>query len=106
MTSDHNSSELRIHDHSNEPSSSNLVPKVVPPADKTVASQQELELIFSPMYEEYFNAGNQSVSSLLLSLSLSVCDNSTQHDTQPTLNSPPTSEPINPPTNVNAEENM
>ncbi|GKB03658.1 hypothetical protein Tco_0831801 [Tanacetum coccineum] len=30
MTSDHNRSELRIHDHSNEPSSSKLVPKVVP----------------------------------------------------------------------------
>ncbi|GKE85669.1 hypothetical protein Tco_1559411, partial [Tanacetum coccineum] len=103
----HNSSELRIHDHSNEPSSSNLVPKVVPPADKTAASQQELELIFSPLFEEYFIAGNQSVStSSALSLSLCVCDNSTQHDTQPTLNAPPTSEPINPPTNVNVEENM
>ncbi|GJX92328.1 hypothetical protein Tco_0345654 [Tanacetum coccineum] len=29
-TSDHNRSELGIHDHSNEPSSSKLVPKVVP----------------------------------------------------------------------------
>ncbi|GJU77342.1 hypothetical protein Tco_1274412 [Tanacetum coccineum] len=46
MTSDHNSSELRIHDHSNEPSSSKLVPKVVPPADKTATSRQELELLF------------------------------------------------------------
>ncbi|GJT17532.1 hypothetical protein Tco_0876238 [Tanacetum coccineum] len=35
MTSDHNSSELGIHDHSNEPSSSKLVSKVVPPADTT-----------------------------------------------------------------------
>ncbi|GKG46999.1 hypothetical protein Tco_0504196, partial [Tanacetum coccineum] len=35
MTSDHNSSELGIHDHSNEPSSSKLVLKVVPPADIT-----------------------------------------------------------------------
>ncbi|GKG01662.1 hypothetical protein Tco_0306367, partial [Tanacetum coccineum] len=35
MTSDLNSSELEIHDHSNELSSSKLVPKVVPPADKT-----------------------------------------------------------------------
>ncbi|GKA24229.1 hypothetical protein Tco_0710262 [Tanacetum coccineum] len=34
-------SELRIHDHSNEPSSSKLVPKVVPPADKTATSRQE-----------------------------------------------------------------
>ncbi|GKA45706.1 hypothetical protein Tco_0738502 [Tanacetum coccineum] len=46
MTSDHNSSELGIHDHSNEPSSSKLVPNVVPLADKTATSQQELELLF------------------------------------------------------------
>ncbi|GJY45350.1 retrovirus-related pol polyprotein from transposon TNT 1-94 [Tanacetum coccineum] len=46
MTSDHNSSELEIHDHSNELSSSKLVPKVVPPADKTATSRQELELLF------------------------------------------------------------
>ncbi|GJX39497.1 hypothetical protein Tco_0252800 [Tanacetum coccineum] len=39
MTYDHNSSELRINDHNNEPSSSKLVPKVVPPADKTATSQ-------------------------------------------------------------------
>ncbi|GJW83479.1 hypothetical protein Tco_0961171 [Tanacetum coccineum] len=38
MTSDHNSSELGIHDHNNEPSSSKLVPNVVPPADKTATS--------------------------------------------------------------------
>ncbi|GJS89336.1 hypothetical protein Tco_0771972 [Tanacetum coccineum] len=38
--------ELRIHDHSNEPSSSKLVPKVVPQADKTTTSRQELELLF------------------------------------------------------------
>ncbi|GJR12038.1 hypothetical protein Tco_0794690 [Tanacetum coccineum] len=45
-------SELGIHDHSNEPSSSKLVPKVVPPANKTSTSQQELELLFSPMYND------------------------------------------------------
>ncbi|GKE80315.1 hypothetical protein Tco_1550315, partial [Tanacetum coccineum] len=39
-------SELGIHDHINEPSSSKLVPKVVPPADKTATSRQELELLF------------------------------------------------------------
>ncbi|GJX13351.1 hypothetical protein Tco_0205109 [Tanacetum coccineum] len=38
MTSDHISSELRIHDHINKQSSSKLVPKVVPPADKTTTS--------------------------------------------------------------------
>ncbi|GKG05730.1 hypothetical protein Tco_0325816, partial [Tanacetum coccineum] len=45
-TSDHNRSELRIKDHSNEPSSSKLVPKVVPLAVKTATSRQELELLF------------------------------------------------------------
>ncbi|GKF64618.1 hypothetical protein Tco_0188066, partial [Tanacetum coccineum] len=40
------SAELGIHDHSNEQSSSKLVPKVVPPADKTATSRQELELLF------------------------------------------------------------
>ncbi|GJR61895.1 hypothetical protein Tco_1504057 [Tanacetum coccineum] len=45
MTSDHNRSELRIQDHSNEPSSSKLVPKVVPLAVKTATSRQELELL-------------------------------------------------------------
>ncbi|GJY47689.1 hypothetical protein Tco_0436752 [Tanacetum coccineum] len=39
-------SELGIHDHSNKPSSSKLVSKVVPPADKTATSRQELELLF------------------------------------------------------------
>ncbi|GKC51407.1 hypothetical protein Tco_1074152 [Tanacetum coccineum] len=46
MTSDHNSSELGIHDHSNEPSSSKLVPNVVPLAVKTATSRQEMELLF------------------------------------------------------------
>ncbi|GJX49231.1 hypothetical protein Tco_0276076 [Tanacetum coccineum] len=46
MTSDHNRSELRIQDHSNEQSSSKLVPKVVPLAVKTTTSRQELELLF------------------------------------------------------------
>nr|GEY51050.1 hypothetical protein [Tanacetum cinerariifolium] len=46
ITSDHNSSELGIHDHNNEPSSSKLVPKIVPPADKTATSRQKLELLF------------------------------------------------------------
>ncbi|GKA05086.1 hypothetical protein Tco_0684206, partial [Tanacetum coccineum] len=46
MTSDHNCSELGIHDHNNEQSSSKLVPKVVSPADKITTSRQELELLF------------------------------------------------------------
>ncbi|GJY91186.1 hypothetical protein Tco_0506382 [Tanacetum coccineum] len=39
MTCDHNSSELRIHDQSNEPLSLKLVPKVVPLADKTLLTR-------------------------------------------------------------------
>ncbi|GJU75971.1 hypothetical protein Tco_1273041 [Tanacetum coccineum] len=39
-------SELRIQDHSNELSRSKLVPKVVPQAEKTATSRQELELLF------------------------------------------------------------
>ncbi|GJW74990.1 retrovirus-related pol polyprotein from transposon TNT 1-94 [Tanacetum coccineum] len=39
-TPDHNSSELDIHDRSNEPLSSNLVPNVSSPVDKTNSSQK------------------------------------------------------------------
>nr|GEU66529.1 hypothetical protein [Tanacetum cinerariifolium] len=46
MTSDHNSSELKIHDYSNEQSSSKLFLKFVPPADKTATSRQKLKLLF------------------------------------------------------------
>nr|GFB40359.1 hypothetical protein [Tanacetum cinerariifolium] len=38
--------ELRIHDHSNELCNSKLVPKVVPSANTTATSRQELELLF------------------------------------------------------------
>ncbi|GJU53671.1 hypothetical protein Tco_1227385 [Tanacetum coccineum] len=48
-------SELGIHDHSNEPSSSKLVPKVIPLADTTAPSKQELDLLFGPLYDEYFH---------------------------------------------------
>nr|GEX77628.1 hypothetical protein [Tanacetum cinerariifolium]GEY11380.1 hypothetical protein [Tanacetum cinerariifolium] len=46
MTSDLNSLELGLHDHNNEQSSSKLVPKVIPLADKTDTSRQELEFLF------------------------------------------------------------
>ncbi|GJX64894.1 hypothetical protein Tco_0299237 [Tanacetum coccineum] len=82
-------------------SSSKLVLKVVPPADKTATSQQELELLFSPMYEEYFNAGNRSVSK-----SYALSDNSKQQDKQPTTNVQLTLEPIIPPLNNSVEDNM
>ncbi|GJX89891.1 hypothetical protein Tco_0343217 [Tanacetum coccineum] len=61
--SDHNCLEPKIQDHINEPSSSKLVPEVVPTADTIDTSLQELELLFSPMYDEYFNGGNQGRTS-------------------------------------------
>ncbi|GJW31014.1 retrovirus-related pol polyprotein from transposon TNT 1-94, partial [Tanacetum coccineum] len=93
-TSDHNRSELETHEHSNEPSSSKLVLNVSPPTDNTDSSQQELDFLFSPLFEEYFTIGNQSMSK-----SSSLFDNSKQQDTQPTA------ELITPTRNVNVEEN-
>ncbi|GKF17092.1 hypothetical protein Tco_0062010, partial [Tanacetum coccineum] len=76
------------------------VPNVSPLADTNTPSLQELDFLFSPLFKEYFTAGNQSVSK-----SSSLFDNSKQQDTQPTTNIQPTTEPITPTTNVNAEEN-
>ncbi|GKA04469.1 retrovirus-related pol polyprotein from transposon TNT 1-94 [Tanacetum coccineum] len=58
MTSDHNRSELGIHDHSNEPSSSNLVPKVVPLVVKT-ATSGKVGITIPPSYS---NAEDNSSS--------------------------------------------
>ncbi|GJZ28022.1 hypothetical protein Tco_0572669 [Tanacetum coccineum] len=69
-------SETRASRNSELMNNSKLVSKVVPLADKTATSQQELELLFSPMYEEYLNVGNQSVSK-----SYALSDNSKQQDT-------------------------
>ncbi|GJX34544.1 hypothetical protein Tco_0246101 [Tanacetum coccineum] len=59
-TSVHNIIELEIHVNNNEPSSIKLVLNIVPTTNKTDTSLQELELLFSLMYEEYFNGGNQN----------------------------------------------
>ncbi|GJS74167.1 hypothetical protein Tco_0707008 [Tanacetum coccineum] len=99
-TSDHNSSELGIQDHNNEPSSSKLVPNVSPPADRNALSLQELDFLFSHLFEEYFTAGNQSVTK-----SSALTDNSPPQDTPPTMNIQTTTEPITPTTTVHAEEN-
>ncbi|GJX90638.1 hypothetical protein Tco_0343964 [Tanacetum coccineum] len=72
---------------------------VSPSADTTVPSQQELDLLFGPLYDEFFNAGTSSVNK-----SSSPTDNSKQQDTPPTTNNPSSTEPTTP-TNVNAEEN-
>ncbi|GKG07593.1 hypothetical protein Tco_0330562, partial [Tanacetum coccineum] len=50
ITSDHNRSELGIHDHSNEPSSSKLVPKVVPLAVKTDTSRPRVGITIPPSH--------------------------------------------------------
>ncbi|GJV97284.1 retrovirus-related pol polyprotein from transposon TNT 1-94, partial [Tanacetum coccineum] len=73
---------------------------VSPSADTTTPSQQELDLLFGPLYDEFFTAGTSSVNK-----SSSYTNNSTQQDTQPTMNSHPTTEPITPTTTVHAEEN-
>ncbi|GJY52445.1 retrovirus-related pol polyprotein from transposon TNT 1-94 [Tanacetum coccineum] len=68
---------------------------VSPSADTTVPSQQELDLLFGPLYDEFFNAGISSVNN-----SSSPTDNSKQQDTPPTMNIQSSTEPTNL-TNVN-----
>ncbi|GKE01648.1 retrovirus-related pol polyprotein from transposon TNT 1-94 [Tanacetum coccineum] len=81
---------------------SDLVPQlqnVSPSADTTALTQQELDLIFGPLYDEFFNTGTSRFNK-----SSSTTNNSDQPDTLPTTNIYPTSEPSTP-THVNAEEN-
>ncbi|GJW39674.1 hypothetical protein Tco_0065519 [Tanacetum coccineum] len=72
---------------------------VSPSADTTVPSQQELDLIFGPLYDEFFNDGTSHVNK-----SSSPTDNSIQKDTLPLTHIQHTSEPTTP-TNVHVEEN-
>ncbi|GKF54016.1 hypothetical protein Tco_0160926, partial [Tanacetum coccineum] len=72
---------------------------VSPSADTTVPSQQELDLLFGPLYDEFFNAGTSRVNKYS-----SPTDNSAQRYTLPSTNIHPITEPSNP-THVNAEEN-
>nr|GEX35325.1 Gag-Pol polyprotein [Tanacetum cinerariifolium] len=64
-----------------------------------VPSQQELDLLFGHLYDEFFTASTSSVNK-----SSSPTNNSNQQDTQPTTNIQPTSEPSTL-TYVHAEEN-
>ncbi|GJU41432.1 hypothetical protein Tco_1194389 [Tanacetum coccineum] len=61
--------------------------------------QKELDLLFGPLYDEFFNDGTSRVNK-----SSSHTDNSIQKDTLPSKHIQPTSEPTTP-TNVHAEEN-
>ncbi|GKB09032.1 retrovirus-related pol polyprotein from transposon TNT 1-94 [Tanacetum coccineum] len=72
---------------------------VSPSADTTVLPQQELDLLFGPLYDELFNDGTSRVNK-----SSSPTDNSIHKDTLPSTHIQPTSEPTTP-TNVHAEEN-
>ncbi|GJU88780.1 putative reverse transcriptase domain-containing protein [Tanacetum coccineum] len=72
---------------------------VSPSADTTVPSQQELDLLFGLLYDEFFNDGTSRVNK-----SSSLTNNSTQQDTPPTTNIHPTSEPTTP-TMFHVEEN-
>ncbi|GKF04274.1 hypothetical protein Tco_0034942 [Tanacetum coccineum] len=72
---------------------------VSPSADTTVPSQQELDLLFGPLYDEFFNDGTSHVNK-----SSSPTDNSIKKDTLPSTHIQPTSEPTTP-TNVYAKEN-
>nr|GEW03908.1 hypothetical protein [Tanacetum cinerariifolium] len=62
-------------------------------------SQQELDLLFGPLYNEFVNAGSSSVNN-----SSSPTENSCQKDTQPSMNIHPTSETTTS-KNVNVKEN-
>ncbi|GJX15800.1 retrovirus-related pol polyprotein from transposon TNT 1-94 [Tanacetum coccineum] len=73
---------------------------VSPSADTTVSSQQELDLLFGPLYDEFFNAGTSSVNK-----SSSPTDNSKQQDTPSTTNIQSSTEPTTPTITVYAEEN-
>ncbi|GJV63959.1 retrovirus-related pol polyprotein from transposon TNT 1-94 [Tanacetum coccineum] len=72
---------------------------VSPSVDTTFPSQQDLDLLFGPLYDEFFNDGTSRVNK-----SSSPTDNSIQNDTLPSTHIQPTTEPTIP-TNVHAEEN-
>ncbi|GJR32845.1 retrovirus-related pol polyprotein from transposon TNT 1-94 [Tanacetum coccineum] len=70
---------------------------VSPLADTTTPSQQELDLLFGPLYDEFFIAGTSSVNK-----SSSPTDNSKQQDTPPTSNIHHSTEPKTPTVHVEA----
>nr|GEX96985.1 retrovirus-related Pol polyprotein from transposon TNT 1-94 [Tanacetum cinerariifolium] len=88
----------KVSDYDN----SDLVPQlqnVSSSADAHVSSQQELDLLFGPLYDEFFIVGTSRVNK-----SSSPINNSNQQDTQPTTNIQTTSA-ASTSTYVHAEEN-
>nr|GEU44662.1 copia-type Pol polyprotein [Tanacetum cinerariifolium] len=75
------------------------IQNVRPLANTTVPSQQELDLLFGPLYDEFFNAGTLSFHKSSFPI-----DNSKQRDTPPTINIQSSIEPTYL-TNANAKEN-
>ncbi|GKC76800.1 retrovirus-related pol polyprotein from transposon TNT 1-94 [Tanacetum coccineum] len=69
-------------------------------ADTTAALQQELDLLFGHLYDDFFTAGTSSVNK-----SSSPTDNSKQQELPPIMNIQSSTE-LTTPTNVNAEENI
>nr|GEU76307.1 hypothetical protein [Tanacetum cinerariifolium] len=55
---------LRLHDHSNEHSSSKLVPKVVPSVNKPATSRQELESLFHHHITMLSEDGNPALANI------------------------------------------
>ncbi|GJS45574.1 retrovirus-related pol polyprotein from transposon TNT 1-94 [Tanacetum coccineum] len=72
---------------------------VSPSADTIAPTQQELDLLFGPLYDEFFNASTSSGNKYS-----SPYHNSAPLDTHPSTNIQPTLEPTTP-TNAHAEEN-
>ncbi|GJW27344.1 retrovirus-related pol polyprotein from transposon TNT 1-94 [Tanacetum coccineum] len=73
---------------------------VSPLADTTAPSQQEFDILFGPLYDEFFTICTSSVNK-----SSSPTNNSKQQDTPPTTNIHSSTEPTTPTKNVNAKEN-
>nr|GEW51043.1 copia protein [Tanacetum cinerariifolium] len=71
-----------------------------PLADATAPSQQKLDLLFGPMYDEFFTADTLSVNKYF-----SPTDNSKKQDTPPITNIQSSIKPTTPTINVNAKDN-
>ncbi|GJS64725.1 retrovirus-related pol polyprotein from transposon TNT 1-94 [Tanacetum coccineum] len=90
----------KASDYDNPDPAPELQNVLYPLADTTVPSQQELDLLFGPLYDNFFMH-----CTLVVNKSSSPTDNSVPQDTHPSTNIQPTSEPSTP-TNTHAEENI